>query len=86
MAEHIVMYFKLDGGVRGRKRKGDSHHPGKDCGPCVVCGKSENRYFHLIDRQEQESLLQHFQKLLPGINLTDCICRTCETSFKLYVC
>ena len=80
--EHIVMYFKLDGGVRGRKRKGDSHHPGKECGPCVVCGKSENRYFHLIDRQEQESLLQHFQKLLPGINLTDCICRTCETSFK----
>ena len=80
--QNIVMFFKLDGGVRGRKRKGDSHHPGKECGPCVVCGKSENRYFHLIDRQDQESLQQYFHDLHPGINVTDCVCRICESGFK----
>ena len=78
--ENLIMYFKLRGG--GRRKKGDMHHPGTECGPCIVCGKSGNRYFHLIDRQGNEAMLDYFKSLLPGISNNDCICKSCETSFK----
>ena len=78
--QSLVMYFKLMGG--GRRKKGDDHHPGKNCGPCVICGKSVNRYFHLVDRHNNESLQDHFRSLLPGISNNDCICRPCETNFR----
>ena len=78
--QSLVMYFKLMGG--GRRKKGDDHHPGKTCGPCVICGKSSNRYFHLVDRLNNESLQDHFRSLLPGISNNDCICKPCETNFK----
>ena len=80
--QNIVMFFKLKGGGRGRKRKNEDYHPNKECGPCAICGKVSFRYFHLSDRQDDPSILKHFRTLAPSVLDTDCICKGCETGYR----
>ena len=76
--ERLIMCFNLMGdGTKTRVIQ----HPGKVCGPCVVCSYSSNRFFHPKNREDNEALQRNFQQL-PCIAINDCICKPCETNFR----
>ena len=78
---NLKVFIKIVGGMR--KRKGSQIHPDKECGPCCLCNKTSFRYyFHLISRQDNHDLLNYFKEQKPDIEDTDCICNTCEETFK----
>ena len=77
----IILFFQLKG--EGRKRKGETHHPEKSCGPCIVCNKTSFRYyFHLVDRSDDTQLIDFFKAKKEDISDFDCICNTREERFK----
>ena len=53
----------------------ESHHPGRPCGPCYLCGKKQKRYCHLNALEEQhQEFIQRYLTVddVPG---DSCICR-----------
>jgi len=49
-------------------------HPGKLCGPCCLCRKSQSTYTHLPNMQEE---LVRCLLAIQHVGHTDCICRCC---------
>ena len=50
----------------------ESHHPGRPCGPCFLCGKRQERYCHLNGLEEQHQEFFHRYLTIPG---DSCMCR-----------
>ena len=64
----------------GRGRRKQSVHPGQSCGPCHLCHSSSIRYCHIGTWADD---LRGRIKEIAAVSDNQCICRACESDFKL---
>ena len=64
------------------RRRSACIHPGKQCGPCCLCHRAQQRYTHMSSMQvaHRLRLLEHAE---PGPS--DCICRRCAEDVRKHM-
>ena len=72
----------LDASDGHTRRRSACIHPGKQCGPCCLCHRAQQRYAHMSTMQEAHRLwlLEHEE---PGPS--DCICRRCAEDVRKHM-